>query len=54
MEMKYHKIYLTFQVDVPDIDNNIKISDEISVEMRYPSFEVFIDNFKENVQENLI
>ena len=34
-------------VDVPEVDNIIKISDEITVELRYPSLEVFIDNWQE-------
>ena len=38
-------------VDVPKVNNLIQLTDDISVEMRYPPFKVFIDNFKENVQE---
>ena len=38
-------------VEVPDIDNRIKISDEIIVEVRYPSFQVFIDNWQEEMKE---
>ena len=38
-------------VDVPDIDNNIKISDEITIEAKYPSFEVFINNWQEEMKE---
>ena len=39
-------------VDVPKVNNLIQLTDDISVEMRYPPFKVFIDNFKENVQES--
>ena len=38
-------------VDVPKVDNLVRLTDTISVEMRYPPFKTFIDNFKENVQE---
>ena len=38
-------------VDVPKVNNLIQLTDDISVEMRYPPFKVFIDSFKENVQE---
>ena len=32
-------------------DSNIKISDEITIEARYPSFEVFINNWQEEMKE---
>ena len=38
-------------VDVPEVDNLIQLTDTISVEIQYPPFKTFIDNFKENVQE---
>ena len=39
-------------VDVPEVDNLIQLTDTVSVELQYPPFKTFIDNFKENVQES--
>ena len=42
----------TIEIDVPDINNKIKLTDDISLEMRYPTFQVFIDNFKTGISES--
>ena len=39
-------------VDVPEVNNLIQLTETVSVEMQYPPFKTFIDNFKENVQES--
>ena len=39
-------------VDVPEVDKLIQLTDTISVELQYPPFKTFIDNFKEGVQES--
>jgi len=38
-------------VDVPEVDKLIQLTDTISVELQYPPFKTFIDNFKEGVED---
>lgn len=38
-------------VDVPEVDKLIQLTDTISVELQYPPFKTFIDNFKEGVKD---
>ena len=38
-------------VEVPDINNVIELTDTISVELKYPSFEVFIKNYGSDQSE---
>ena len=40
------------KIDVPqDVNNIIEVTDTISIELQYPPFKTFIDNFKEGIQE---
>ena len=41
----------TVSVEKTDIDNIIPITDEISVEMKYPTYDGFVNNFKEGMSE---
>ena len=42
----------TVKVDIPDIDSKIQLTKDITIEMCYPSFQVFIDNFKTGISES--
>ena len=41
----------TVDVEKTDVDNIIPITDEISVEMKYPTYDGFVNNFKEGMSE---
>ncbi len=41
----------SIEVKVPEVESEVKISDDVSVELQYPSFEVFIDNWKDGMKE---
>ena len=39
-------------IDVPkNVESTVELTDTISVELQYPPFKTFIDNFKEGIQE---
>ncbi len=42
----------TIEIEKIEIDNIIPITDDISIEMKYPAFNGFVDNFREGITES--
>ena len=42
----------TIEIEKTEVDNIIPITDDISIEMRYPAFNGFVDNFREGITES--
>tara|TARA_B100000282_G_scaffold267681_1_gene220086 strand:- start:1742 stop:2452 length:711 start_codon:yes stop_codon:yes gene_type:complete len=42
----------TVEIVIPDIDNKVKLTDEIVLELKYPSFQIFVDNYTKGINES--
>ncbi len=39
-------------IDVPDLNNVIELTDDISLELKFPSFKAFTDNYKQGITDS--